>query len=108
MGQHTEGRGRVREFAEKFYKSKAWQRCRDGYSQSVAGLCERCLAKGLYVPGTIVHHRVHLTPENIGNPSITLNWSNLELLCAEHHYEEHHKREKPRYTVDSYGRVMTR
>ena len=55
----------MREFAKEFYKSKAWQRCRNGYAASMGGLCEDCLARGLYQPGEIVHHMIELTPENI-------------------------------------------
>lgn len=73
----------MREFAKAFYKSKAWQRCRDGYAASVGGLCEDCLAKGLYRPGEIVHHMIELTPDNINDPAVSLSWSNLRLLCRE-------------------------
>ena len=94
----------MREFAEAFYKSKAWQRCRDAYAKSVGGLCERCLQRGLYVPGEIVHHKIHLTPENISDPNVTLSWDNLELVCRDCHGDEHKKVLK-RYTVDEFGRV---
>lgn len=95
----------MREFAEGFYKSKAWQKCRDAYAKSKGGLCERCCAKGLIVPGEIVHHKVHLNPENIKDPSVSLNFANLELLCREHHAEEH-KRNIKRYSIDENGRVV--
>jgi 5-methylcytosine-specific restriction endonuclease McrA len=71
-------------FAEKFYKSKAWQRCRASYIASVFGICERCGG-----PGLIVHHKIMLTPENINNPDVTLNWEHLELLCLDCHNREH-------------------
>ena len=80
----------AREFAKKFYNSKAWQDCREGYIQSVHGLCERCLEKDKHVPGKIVHHKKILTPENINNPDITLNWDYLELVCQDCHNKEHH------------------
>ena len=75
----------AKEWAKGFYKSKAWQRCREGYIQSVMGLCERCGAGG-----KIVHHIVELTPESINNPEVSLNWNNLELLCQDCHNEHHH------------------
>jgi len=78
------------EFAKKLYASKQWQICREGYIQSVQGLCESCLKKGRIRPGKIVHHKVLLTPENISNPEITLNWSLLEYDCQDCHNEEHH------------------
>lgn len=94
----------MREFATSFYSSKAWQRTRAAYAASVGGLCERCRSKGLIVPGAIVHHKVHLTPENIHDDSVTLNWSNLELLCRDCHAEVH-KKNKKRYRVDRNGKI---
>ena len=79
----------AKDFAKAFYRSKEWRKCREAYIQSVNGLCERCLAKGKLVPGYIVHHKIHLTPENINNPEITLNWDNLEYLCHDCHNKEH-------------------
>lgn len=74
----------ARDFALSFYKSKAWQDCRDAFFVSRFGLCERCGK-----PGMIVHHKIKLTPENINSPSVTLNWENLELLCIDCHNREH-------------------
>ena len=95
----------MKQFAEKFYKSQAWKDTRDAYSKSVGCLCEKCKKKGLIVPGEIVHHKVHLTPQNINDPNVTLNWKNLELLCRECHAIEHGARQR-RYTIDEYGRVL--
>lgn len=96
----------MREFAAGFYKSKAWQRCRLSYAKSKGHLCERCMAKGLYRTGEIVHHKVHLTPENINDPNVTMSFGNLELLCRDCHGEAHRKLQR-RYTVDEFGRVST-
>lgn len=100
----------AREFAKRFYKSQAWKKCRDGYAQSVGYLCEDCLAKGIYTPGIIVHHVEELTPLNIDNPEVTLNYSNLKLVCRECHALEHEqmyqaRRRKRRYDIDADGRV---
>ena len=76
-------------WAKAFYKSKAWQDCRSAYISSVHGLCERCLAKGEYVPGYIVHHKNHLTPTNISDPYVSLNADNLEYVCKHCHDLEH-------------------
>ena len=81
------------QFAQAFYGSPAWQSCREAYKRSVGGLCERCLARGLIVPGVEVHHKHRLTPENLRDPSITLNWANLELLCKQCHLDEHRRAE---------------
>ena len=94
----------MREFAESFYKSKAWQSCRDAYARSRGGLCESCARQGLVEPGEIVHHIRHLTPENINDPTVTMGWSNLELLCRDCHAQRHSKRRR-RYRVDARGQV---
>ena len=94
----------MQDYAKKFYKSKAWQKCRMSYLKSVGGLCERCLAKGLYVPAVIVHHKRHISKQNIGNPNITLSHNNLEALCRNCHSEEHQADGK-RFVIDEFGRV---
>lgn len=71
-------------FAFKFYRSKQWKHTKDAYMKSQHGICERCGK-----PAKIVHHRIWLTPDNINDPNITLNWSNLEALCQECHNAEH-------------------
>ena len=93
------------EFNNPFYKTVAWKRCREAYAKSVGGLCERCLKKGLVVAGEIVHHKIHLTPENITDPTVALDWNNLELLCRACHADEH-QRLKKRYTFDEFGHVL--
>ncbi len=81
----------AREFAKAFYKSKAWKSCRDSYIAQRrlidGGLCEECHDE----QGYIVHHKIHLTPQNISDPNITLNHSNLKYVCKNCHdcYEGH-------------------
>jgi len=79
----------AKDWAIKFYNSEAWQKTRQGYIDSVNNVCERCLADGRYVPGQIVHHKIYLTPQNINDPNISLNWENLEYLCLDCHNKEH-------------------
>lgn len=74
----------MREFAKTFYKSKAWQKCSQCYMQSVNYVCERCGGVA-----SICHHRKYLTPENINDPVVALNWENLEALCIDCHNREH-------------------
>jgi len=97
----------VKEYAKSFYSSKTWQRCREGYKKSVGGLCERCLKQGRYTPGVIVHHKVHISPENIDDPNVTLDWRNLELVCRDCHAVEHGAAEH-RYEADALGRISAR
>lgn len=72
-----------------------------------AGLCEDCLKGNRYTPAEEVHHIIELTPENINDPNITLNPSNLVALCRECHRKRHGARER-RFDVDEYGRVTPR
>ena len=68
----------------KFYKSKKWLKCRAAYLAGKFYICERCGR-----PATIVHHKERVTPENVGDPGVTLNPENLEALCLECHNKEH-------------------
>lgn len=97
-------------FARVVYGSEAWKRCSAAYKASKHGLCEDCLARGLIAPGTEVHHVIPLTPQNINNPEITLNWDNLVLLCEECHEERHRKLrgEDKRWRVSTSGEVSVR
>lgn len=70
----------AKEYAKKFYKSKAWQKCRASYIQKVFGICEHCGK-----PGYIVDHIEEITPNNINDPDITLNHDNLQYLCTPCH-----------------------
>ena len=94
----------MKDYAKSLYKSKAWQKTRDAYARSVGGLCELCWEKGVLRPGEIVHHKIHITPENINDPSITLSFDNLQLVCRDHHAMIHDRRQR-RYKVDELGRV---
>lgn len=93
----------MKPYAEEFYSSTAWKDCRKAYAKSKGWLCERCLKEGRITSGEIVHHKIHLTPENIVKPEVALNWDNLELLCRQHHAEAHGRAK--RYKVDEFGRV---
>ena len=95
----------MKPYAEKFYKSTAWQECRTAYAKSVGGLCERCMKKGIFSAGEIVHHMKEINPQNINDPMITLDWNNLELVCRDCHADIHLRRER-RFKVDSTGRVI--
>ena len=94
----------ARDFAKDFYNSPAWKECRTAYRKQVGGLCEQCLARGIYTAGVIVHHKVHLTPETIRMPEIALSFENLELLCRDCHAAQH-ERIRKRWKVDDLGRV---
>lgn len=94
----------MRSIDNKFYHSKTWEKCRNAYAQSVGGLCEDCLAKGIITAGVIVHHKIPLTPERMTDESIMYGFDNLRLLCLECHNKTHSKK-RYRFTVDAQGRV---
>ena len=98
------------ETVEAFYTSWRWRNCRKAYAKSKGNLCEKCLKRGIINPGTKeqpleTHHRIPLTDDNINDPSVTLNWNNLELLCKKCHDEEREKKPK-RWRVLPDGRVV--
>ncbi|OPX88616.1 MAG: HNH endonuclease [Pelotomaculum sp. PtaB.Bin104] len=94
----------MKPFAKKFYKSKAWQDCRDAFFKSRFGLCERCGAGGV-----IVHHKTKLTPGNINDPSVSLSWDNLEVLCQACHNKEHGLSSTSADTMfDAFGNLIHR
>ena len=97
----------MKDYAKAFYKSAAWKHTRDAYNKSVSGLCERCRAKGKIVPADIIHHKVYISPDNINDTTVTLNWDNLEAVCRDCHAEEHLGNEK-RFSVDALGRVTAK
>lgn len=74
----------AKDYARKFYASAAWIRTQAAYMKSQNYICERCGGAAC-----IVHHKKHITPGNINNPEITLNWDNLEAVCQDCHNKEH-------------------
>lgn len=97
----------MQDYAKQFYSSKAWKETRRAYTQFKGGLCERCLAKGIYRAGDLVHHKTHITPANINDPNITLSFDNLQLVCRDCHAAIHDKK-KRRYKFDDMGRLIPR
>lgn len=90
----------AKEFSRSFYKSAAWQACRSSYWRQKGGLCEDCLERGIITTGAEVHHVIELTPDNIGNPAVTLNHANLRLLCHDCHMRRHKSATAKRYKID--------
>lgn len=90
----------MREFARDFYKSQAWLKCSRGFMQSKNYICERCGA-----PAKICHHKKYLTPDNIQNPLVSLNWDNLECLCQECHNIEHMQKHNKVYFDEVTGQI---
>lgn len=74
----------AKDYAKGFYHSKAWKDTQAAYMASQHYICERCGSVA-----RIVHHKKYITPHNISNPYITLDWNNLEALCMDCHNAEH-------------------
>ena len=69
-----------------FHKSDEWHLAHAIKIASRNGLCENCGK-----PGNEVHHIVHLTINNVEDLNISLNQSNLKILCTDCHNKEHHR-----------------
>ena len=71
-------------YAERFYNSLRWRRTASVYMESQYYICERCGRTA-----RICHHVKHITPRNITDLNITLNWDNLQALCQDCHTKLH-------------------
>ena len=74
----------ARSFSKAFYKSRQWEEVRTFVLMRDRYVCQRCGR-----PAQEVHHKIHLSPENIWDPKITLNPDNLLSLCKECHFAQH-------------------
>jgi len=75
-----------KKWQKKFYNSRAWVKIRDYCKAKNFGICERCNKTGNKM---CVHHKTYISKENFNDTEITLNISNLELLCLFCHNKEH-------------------
>lgn len=74
----------ARDFAIQFYSSKEWEKVRNFVMMRDRFCCQKCGQ-----PAQEVHHIIHLSPENIMDPRITLNSENLVALCRDCHFRQH-------------------
>ncbi|MDR1536932.1 MAG: HNH endonuclease [Clostridiales bacterium] len=70
---------------EQFYHSRAWKRLSRAFLSSKNYICEVCGN-----PADLAHHVKHITLSNIGNPEITLNAANLQVVCIMCHNTIHY------------------
>ena len=96
----------MKPFAEEFYNSIAWKRCRAAYMERAGGICEDCLAKGLYTPAALVHHMIPVDESNINDPRITLSFDNLRAVCRVCHAKRHGIGRRRRFSVNADGHVI--
>lgn len=95
----------ARSIDSSFYKTIAWKHTRKNYIQYKQGLCEDCLAKGIYTPATCVHHQIELTEDNRYNPEIAYGYDNLVALCHDCHNIRHNRKRERRYEIGTDGTV---
>lgn len=104
-----------RDRQQRFYRSMAWRRvqrmCMERIIETPYGICaplmcERCHERGVVRPADLVHHKTHVSPSNVDDPSVTLNPDNLMRVCRECHDALHGRGEPPRATFDAHGNVV--
>ena len=93
----------ARDFAKNFYKSSAWQKARQLALMRDHGLCQ---TPGCFMPAQEVHHIIELTPENITDPTITLDINNLTCLCRDCHMRMHRTDGEQRYIFNEKGELI--
>lgn len=91
----------ARDFATAFYKSKEWAKTRSYVLMRDKYKCQRCGK-----PAQEVHHKKHLTPDNIWDPWIALNPDNLVSLCKDCHFAQHEEDKaagRKKYNKEKYS-----
>ena len=85
--------GMAKDFSKDIYNGWRWRKVAKAYAESQHYVCERCHNKSFAGTGKpahfIVHHKHHLTPENVHDDSVVYGWDNLELLCIYCHNAVH-------------------
>ncbi|PLR93200.1 HNH endonuclease [Bacillus sp. T33-2] len=89
--------------ARAFYKSTAWEKCRDVVLRRDHYLCQECYRNKKVTPADLVHHIVEL----LNDWDMALDPDNLESLCHSCHNRKHPEKgfvklERGIYTVLGY------
>lgn len=90
----------MKDYSRSFYNGKKWKKLSSLYMTQRNYVCERC--GGVAV---ICHHKQHISPANINDLSVTLNFDNLEALCQECHNREHLQKHS-KAIFDSNGEMI--
>ena len=91
----------AKDYAKWFYNSQAWIKASKAYAASKFYICERCGRQG-----NVVHHKTKITPKNINNPEITLDFNNFMLLCHDCHNIIHGLAPERKIKFDSSGNLV--
>lgn len=92
---------------EQRYNCERWKKVRKLKRLTVHGLCEKCMEKGLYIPGKIVHHIEPITDLNYIDDDIMYGLDNLMYVCDTCH-KEIHGNEPEDFYFDGEGNVKKR
>ena len=90
---------------QQFYQSSKWQSVRQNIIAQRGLICQRC-GKIVTDPRNVtLHHVIELTVDNVDDPLIALNPSNVMLLCRTCHDTEHDRfcKAKPKQVFIVYG-----
>lgn len=70
------------------------------------GLCERCFVLGRTELAKLVHHKRHVTPENVNDPKVTLAYDNMQRLCQDCHAYVHSDHQGRTVKFDEDGHII--
>lgn len=73
----------------EFYTSSVWRRKQAQVLKEKHYECQRCKKKGLAIKARTVHHKKYLKKY----PELALDDDNLEPICDQCHYDEHHRKD---------------
>ena len=101
-----------RNLLKEFYQSKAWKSVREIALKRDNYICQKCKIR----PAELVHHKIHLNPQNVYDNSIALDLNNLISVCASCHAELHKgehgmgriNEEDYPYTFDDKGMLISK
>lgn len=74
-----------------FYRSKEWETLRRTIQLERGFVCEMCHKTILRPYDSVCHHVTPLTEDNVNDSTISLNPSNIQLLCHECHNRIHER-----------------
>lgn len=83
-----------------FYNSSRWKKVAKSFMASKNFVCEICGA-----PAKICHHKIWLNAENVRDPNIALDWSNLQAVCIDCHNRIHYG-DHARIDFDQDGNII--
>jgi predicted kinase len=78
-------------FAKRLYDSDEWQNLRMLLIVERGRKCERCGKRVMKAKELQAHHKIELTEKNVNDYTISMNPTNIELICLSCHNAEHNR-----------------